>query len=91
MFGSRSLRCSSMSSYYAHWEGELYRAVVKLTLSALDDYWTTVKDEARCSVKAVLRFTDILLEPDPASVVEGALMIVRGIIEGSKKFIRCYR
>lgn len=79
LFGTRTLRCPFMADYYKHWESELYSAVVKMTVSSLDTYLKILtSDNVCCSIKAILRATDILLEPDPSSIVEGSLHIVRG-------------
>ena len=93
LFGTRTLRSKPMSSYYKFWEQQLYLAVVKMTLANLEAYLTVLNgdDGSRCIVKCILFFTEITLEPDAPSIVEGSLLIVRGIIEGSKQFVRHHR
>ena len=38
LFASRTRRAPQMQSYYDFWEEELYKAVVTMVLSNLDDY-----------------------------------------------------
>ncbi len=85
-----------MLEYYDYWERALYQAVVQMTLSNLDAYCGLLlresPEDSPCStVQTLLRGAEIVLEPDAASIVEGSLTVVKGIIEGSKKFVRHLR
>ncbi len=84
-----------MSSYYGNWERELYEAVVEMILSNLDAYSDLLlrkSPDLPCSVvETLLRGSEIVLEPDAPSIVQGSLTIIRDIIEGSKKFVRRLR
>ncbi len=84
-----------MSDYYGYWEKELYSAVVEMTINNLDLYFALLKRQTNdfpCAiVEILLRGSEIVLDPDAPTVVEGCLTIVKNIIEGSKKFIRHLR
>ena len=45
---------------------------------------------AAYTIRAVLQSNDVSLSPDAAAIVEGSIAVVRGIIEGTKKFVRFY-
>jgi hypothetical protein len=97
LFESRSRRSRMMRAYYVHWEGQLYCAVVAMVLRNLDVYMELLDQRyqtastAAYSIKAVLQSNEVTLDPDAASIVEGSLAIVKGIIEGTKQFVRFYR
>jgi len=87
-----SLRCADMAAYYAHWERRLYGAVVDMLLANMDAYSNLLADSSpRCTARATLRGSEITMEPDAAGVVEGALSVVRGLVEGTKAFVRNIR
>jgi hypothetical protein len=89
---SRSLRCPQMAGYYFHWERRLYGAVVDMLLANLDAFSAILAGPvARSVARATLRGTEITLEPDAAGVVEGVLSVLRGLVEGTRKFVRNIR
>ncbi len=81
-----------MAKYYAYWEDQLYSAVVEMTIRNLNLYHQLLGTEDSHSVIRVqLQGNEIALEPDGASIIEGSLLIIKGIIESSKKFVRKYK
>jgi len=87
-----SLRCPHMSGYYFHWERRVYGAVVEMLLANLDAYAKLLSGPGpRSTARATLRGTEITMEPDAAGVVVGSLVVVRGIVEGTKRFVRNIR
>ena len=81
-----------MRSYYAYWENQLYGAVVTMVLRNLDVYIALLDQRHPVySVRVILQSKEVTLVPDSASIIQGSLLVVKAIIEGTKKFIRFYR
>lgn len=92
LFGTRTMQAEPMASYYAFWEKQLFQATVAMILDNLEDFSHLVSgSKPFFSVRTVLNNVDVTLDPDAPSLVEGLLLIVKAMLEGSKRFIRFYR
>ena len=92
LFGTRTMRAELMASYYSFWESQLFDAAVKMILHNLE-YFLKMINGARpvFTIKAVLKEMDVSLDPDAPSVIEGLLLLVKAILDGTKSFTRYYR
>ena len=91
LFGTRSRQSPSMSHYYSYWENQLYCAVVSMVLRNIDQYTTMLKmKEPVFYVRVILLSNEVTLMPDAPTLIEGLMAVVKGILEGTKKFTRRY-
>ena len=114
LVATRTQRAPRLSSYYLHWEKELFEAVGKLYFSLeqkkiyilmiftfylaemtsrnLEEYSQFLRRKApQFTIRSVLQQNEVIIEPEAAFVIDGAINVVRRMVENTKRFVRFYR
>lgn len=81
-------RAPLLSSYYAHWEKKIFRALTRMVLSSINRLASFRKTSGIIRVTASLIHAEIVKIPDPEEVVKMMHKIMRSIIESTKTCIR---
>jgi dynein heavy chain len=63
-----------------------------MTTSNLEEYSQFLRTKShRFTIRSLLHQNDVILEPDAAFILDGAIRVVRNLIDGTKRFVRFYR
>ncbi len=63
-----------------------------MTQRNLDEYSQFLRRKSpQFTIRSVLQQNEVIIEPDAAFVIDGAISVVRRMVENTKRFVRFYR
>ena len=92
LVATRSQRSPRLADYYRHWEKKLFDAVVEMTTSNLEKYSRFLRTKSpRFALRSLLQMSDVVLDPEASTILDGSIRVVRNLIDGTKRFVRYYK
>ena len=89
---SRTKRHKRLSSYYSHWEGQVYAAVIDFIKINLDDLYEIMESPIPLfKVEVILDGLFVAISPSEQMILKGVVTIIKYLVEGGKDFIRWCR
>ena len=92
LVATRTQRAPRLSSYYLHWERKLFEAVAEMTARNLEEYSSFLRQKCpQFTIRSKLVQNDVIIEPEASFVLDGAIKVVKHMVENTRRFVRFYK